>query len=253
MSLILTNLYYKEKDIGLNLYKSKREFVWGFDLNGAPKHIKLEDSRLSNKKRVYKNGDLILLTKSKSNFSHDFELEGHHCTIIQYADKLELRIDNQSFTHLYNLQKNKELFNENGPTSQVNMAKQVKNNVSSKAYKKDIYNEPLYKNTYNSNQEDKPKLFSFKIKKNNKKKENGFKNKFQFGKEQSQNKNLNQTEYLNTENKEIDLLGFQNDNNYNNNTIDVEDDKVINYNNTINVDNIHDKNNNLFNDNNFKY
>ena len=45
-------------------------------------------------------------------------------TIIQYGDTIELRIDNQSFTHLYNLQKNKELFaGEKCPTSKVNVVK----------------------------------------------------------------------------------------------------------------------------------
>ena len=44
--------------------------------------------------------------------------------IIQYGDTIELRIDNQSFTHLYNLQKNKELFaGEKCPTSKVNVVK----------------------------------------------------------------------------------------------------------------------------------
>jgi len=124
MTLNISNLFYSEQNIGLNLKMSKRRFIWGFDLDGKSHHIKLLDSRLSNKKRLYKNGDIILNIVAKRNFSHDFEVGGHHCTIIQYGDTIELRIDNQSFTHLYNLQKNKELFaGEKCPTSKVNVVK----------------------------------------------------------------------------------------------------------------------------------
>ena len=105
MSLNIANLFYLEENIGLNIHMSKRKFIWKFDLNDTPKEIKLLDSRLSNKKRLYKNDKMILNTKSKKNFSHEFEIDGHTCLIIQYADKFGLRIDNQSFTHIYNWQK----------------------------------------------------------------------------------------------------------------------------------------------------
>ena len=115
MSLNITNLSYLEENIGLNIHMSKRQFIWKFDLNGTPQEIKLLDSRLSNKKRLYKNDNMILNTKSKKNFSHEFEIDGHTCLIIEDADKFELRLDNQSFTHIYNWQKNKQMFEKKNP------------------------------------------------------------------------------------------------------------------------------------------
>ena len=110
MALNLTNLFYSEKDIGATVKITKRQFIWEFDLNGSSQRIELLDSRFSKKKRLFKNGVSILNTIEDGNFIHNFEIDGHPCVIIQYGDKIELRIDNQSFTHLYNLQKNKYFF-----------------------------------------------------------------------------------------------------------------------------------------------
>ena len=55
-SPILTNLFYSEKDIGATLKMSKRQFIWEFDLNGSSQRLELLDTRLSRKKRLFKNG-----------------------------------------------------------------------------------------------------------------------------------------------------------------------------------------------------
>ena len=224
MSLNITNLFYKESNIGLNIRVTKREFIWGFDLNGVSYHIKLEDSRLSHKKRLFKNGDLILKTVVKNNFCHDFDAGGHHCNIIQYADKMELRIDNQSFTHLYNLQKNRELFKgDNGPTSKI----KINNNYNTYDNKLDNNIEDMYKVKEDKN----PKLFNFRIKKDTGNKSSGFNSKFKFGENE---KNFSSTTYKPNQknmNFKNDLFGLQEDNdgnqttnfnnhkNYNTNTI----------------------------------
>jgi len=193
MTLNISNLFYTEKDVGLNLYKSKREFVWGFDLDGTPAHIKFLDSRLTNKKRIYKNGDLIFYTKSKTDFSHDFEVYGHHCVIIQYADKFELRIDGESFTHLYNLQKNKELFKKS-PTTNINNNNNI-NKVKVKTIEKDKNNEMVF---YKENKTNGENLFNFKIKKNNEQKSTGFKKIFKFGKNDEKYNTINYSNNFNT-------------------------------------------------------
>ena len=179
MTLNISNLFYTEKDVGLNLFKSKREFVWGFDLDGTPVHIKFLDSRLTNKKRIYKNGDIIFYTKCKTDFSHDFEVYGHHCVIIQYADKFELRIDGESFTHLYNLQKNKELFKKS-PTTNLNNNNKS-NKVNQQIKDNDKNNDMIFYKENKTNKQNEKKVFNFKIKNNNEKKSKGFKNKFKFG------------------------------------------------------------------------
>ena len=225
-SLNLTNLFYSEKDIGATLKISKRQFIWEFDLNGSSQKIELLDSRLSRKKRLYKNGVNILDTTETGNFIHNFEIDGHACVIIQYGDKIELRIDNQSFTHLYNLQKNKELFaGEKGPTSNTYVAKPY-NSYSSN---EDKHTESAFYKVNKPEEENKPKLFNFEIKKNTGNKNSGGFNKFKFGGNKNQsntssntnnnNNQVNSNNYNKNGNNggNIDLLGFQDNQNTNQN------------------------------------
>ena len=224
-SLNLTNLFYSEKDIGATLKISKRQFIWEFDLNGSSQKIELLDSRLSRKKRLYKNGVNILDTTETGNFIHNFEIDGHACVIIQYGDKIELRIDNQSFTHLYNLQKNKELFaGEKGPTSNTYVAKPY-NSYSSN---EDKHTESAFYKVNKPEEENKPKLFNFEIKKNTGNKNSGGFNKFKFGGNKNQSNtssNTNNNNQVNSNNNNknsnnggnIDLLGFQDNQNANQN------------------------------------
>ena len=224
MSLNLTNLVYSEKDIGASLKISKRQFIWEFDLNGSSQRIELLDSRLSGKKRLYKNGVNLLNTVEKGNFIHNFQIDGHPCVIIQYGDKIELRIDNQSFTHLYNLQKNKQLFaGEKGPTSNTYIAKPFNNYGNSESQNEQKAGDAIYKTKPEN--ENKPKLFNFAIKKDTSNKPHAFNNKFKFGNKNESststfnqnnnniNNNINNNNNNNTSNSNnkgnIDLLGFQ--------------------------------------------
>ncbi len=218
MALNITNLFYSEKDIGATLKISKKQYIWEFDLNGSSQHIELLDSRLSHKKRLFKNGVNILKTTEEGNFIHNFEIDGQPCVIIQYGDKIELRINNQSFTHLYNLQKNKQLFaGEKGPTSNIYVAKPF-NAATSSDDKKDTEN-PFYKNK--PEEDNKPKLFNFEIKKGAGNKSSGGFNKFKFGGnkgETNSSSNNNIQNNNNNNNGNPDLLGIQNNQNANNNT-----------------------------------
>ena len=221
MTLNISNLFYTEKDVGLNLYKSKREFVWGFDLDGTPAHIKFLDSRLTNKKRIYKNGDIIFYTKCKTDFSHDFEVYGHHCVIIQYADKFELRIDGESFTHLYNLQKNKELFKKSPTTNINNNNNNNLNKAKFKTIENDKNNEMVFYKDNKTNDKNEKNLFNFKIKKNNDKKATGFKKVFKFGKNDDKYNTINYSNNFNT----IDVN--KTDVNMNNNLLNLDDSNSI--------------------------
>ena len=257
MTLNLTNLFYSEKNIGSTLKFSKRQFIWEFDLNGSSQHIELLDSRLTQKKRLYKNGVTLLETKEEGNFIHNFEIDGHPCVIIQYGDKIELRIDNQSFTHLYNLQKNKQLFaGEKGPTSNIYISKPFNSYGSSE--QKDTENKEsiLYK-VNKPEEENKPKLFDFKIKKDTGNKSHGFNSKFKFGQNKEQsfsnkkefNNNKNNNINNNNENNKgnLDLLGFQdqesnlnkNNNNASNNSNNLLD---LSSNNNTNINNQNNQN-----------
>jgi len=234
-SLNLTNLFYSEKDIGATLKISKRQFIWEFDLNGSSQKIELLDSRLSRKKRLYKNGVNILDTTETGNFIHNFEIDGHACVIIQYGDKIELRIDNQSFTHLYNLQKNKELFaGEKGPTSNTYVAKPY-NSYSSN---EDKHTESAFYKVNKPEEENKPKLFNFEIKKNTGNKNSGGFNKFKFGGNKNQSNtssNTNNNNQVNSNNNNknsnnggnIDLLGFQDNQNANQNNANNANNNIL--------------------------
>ena len=256
MALSLTNLEYSEKDIGAKIKISKKQYIWEFNLNGSPQRIELLDSKLSHKKRLYKNGISILQTTEEGNFLHTFNIDGHECVIIQYGDKIELRVDNQSFTHLYNLQKNKELFaGEKGPTSNIYIAKPYNSYGSSDQNNKQNDESAFYKVSNPKVEEDnKPKLFNFEIKKESGNKSHGFNSKFKFGqnKEKSSSKSFNNSSSINNKqndnsnfnnksdnkNENIDLLGFQNpeintnnnDNNNNNNLLDFSDNNNSNIN-----------------------
>ena len=237
MSLNIANLSYLEENIGLNIHMSKRQFIWKFDLNGTPQEIKLLDSRLSNKKRIYKNDKMILNTKSKKNFSHEFEIDGHTCLIIQYADKFELRIDNQSFTHIYNWQKNKQMFEEKSP---VVISKKCINKICdgdgpNKEEENKKNEEVFYKPI--KTEENKPSMYSFSIKKDKTKKLNGFKKIFQFGHNKGKTVELNLTEWNYTNNNindikdknNINLLDFS-EQNTNNEKINNQTQNQINNN-----------------------
>jgi hypothetical protein len=181
MSLNITNLFYSEKEIGATIKLTKRQFIWEFDLNGSSQHIELLDSRFSGKKRLFKNGVNLLTTTEKGNFMHNFEIDGVACVIIQYGDKIELRINNQSFTHLYNLQKNKQMFaGEKGPTSNTYVAKSFSGFNSSEDQANQNNDAAFYKIS-KPDEEKKPKLFNFAIKKDGGKKSHEFKSKFTFG------------------------------------------------------------------------
>ena len=247
-SPILTNLFYSEKDIGATLKMSKRQFIWEFDLNGSSQRLELLDSRLSRKKRLFKNGVSILDTTETGNFIHNFEIDGHSCVIIQYGDKIELRIDNQSFTHLYNLQKNKQLFaGEKGPTSSTYVAKPFNTNSSNE----NKHAEDAFYKINKPEEENKPKLFNFEIKKDTGNKNTGGFNKFKFGvkndissNNNSNQINLNNNNKKNNNNENVDLLGFQDDKNTKNN------DNINNNNNNNNLLNFGNDNNNVQNQSN---
>ena len=267
MSVNITNLYYSEKDIGATLKISKRQFIWEFNLNGSAQRIELLDSRLSRKKRVFKNGINILNTTEEGNFIHNFEIDGHPCVIIQYGDKIELRIDNQSFTHLYNLQKNKQLFaGEKGPTSNIYVAKPYNSYGSSEQNDNKNNENAIYK-VNKPEEENKPKLFNFEIKKDTGNKSHGFNTKFKFGQNKGQatstsnQNNFNNNQNNNNDNQNnnkgnIDLLGFQeqepnvnnNDNNNinnNNNLLDFSNNNNSNVNNQ-NMQNTQKSGNDIF-------
>ena len=131
MSLDIKNLSYVEQDVGQHIKSSKKHFIWEFLLEGRPHKIELYDSRISGKKKLVKDGQVWKEVEGDISFSKSFEIGKYSCTIIQHGEKYELRIDNQSFSHLLDLEKNRVYFSSsNIPTSNSYVSKPT--NVSSK-------------------------------------------------------------------------------------------------------------------------
>ncbi|CDW74612.1 UNKNOWN [Stylonychia lemnae] len=69
-------------------------------------------SVLSGKKKILQNGQVIYFdSKFKSAFQFPFTIGKNSLNIVQHGDKFELRINNQSFTHLWDNERTKRNFN----------------------------------------------------------------------------------------------------------------------------------------------
>ena len=78
-------------------------------MDDKPQKIEVFHSILSEKTKLLKNGKVIEVSKA-GVFVKSFDINGHSCSLIQHGDRYEMRIDNQSFQHMLDLQRNKEHF-----------------------------------------------------------------------------------------------------------------------------------------------
>ena len=267
MSSSISGLHYEENQVGGTFKSSKIEYVWEFILNGSsPNKIQLIYSKWTDDKKLIKNGIEVYNKKNDDSYLKNFEIDGHIFSVIQLGDKFELRIDNQSFTHLYNLEKNKNFFTGDiDPTSKTQIADNKTGDIISEKNENNFY---IFKSKENDGKE-KQTLFNFKIKIDENKANSGLK-KFKFGpgikpSNNKFNKNINN----NQNNTNKDLLGFgdilqindvnnsssNNNNNINNNDIfglgiDNNDGNKNNQNNNNDIFNF-GNNNNEINNNNF--
>ena len=267
MSSSISGLHYEENQVGGTFKSSKIEYVWEFILNGSsPNKIQLIYSKWTDDKKLIKNGIEVYNKKNDDSYLKNFEIDGHIFSVIQLGDKFELRVDNQSFTHLYNLEKNKNFFTGDiDPTSKTQIADNKTGDIISEKNENNFY---IFKSKENDDKE-KQTLFNFKIKIDENKANSGLK-KFKFGpgikpSNNKFNKNINN----NQNNTNKDLLGFgdilqvndannsssNNNNNINNNDIfglgiDNNDGNKNNQSNNNDIFNF-GNNNNEINNNNF--
>ena len=266
MSSSISGLHYEENQVGGTFKSSKIEYVWEFILNGSsPNKIQLIYSKWTDDKKLIKNGIEVYNKKNDDSYLKNFEIDGHIFSVIQLGDKFELRVDNQSFTHLYNLEKNKNFFTGDiDPTSKTQIADNKTGDIISEKNENNFY---IFKSKENDGKE-KHTLFNFKIKIDENKANSGLK-KFKFGpgikpSNNKFNKNINN----NQNNTNKDLLGFgdilqiddannssSNNNNINNNDIfglgiDNNDGNKNNQSNNNDIFNF-GNNNNEINNNNF--
>jgi hypothetical protein len=125
MNIDIRNLNHVELDVAKHIKSTKKQFIWDFVLDGKSHKIELFDSRISGKKKVLKDGLILLQTEDDTAFIKSFDVGKHNCTLIQHGEKYELRIDNQSFNHLMDLEKNRLHFKNLRPTSTTYVANAV--------------------------------------------------------------------------------------------------------------------------------
>ena len=106
-------LYFKENNIGNWMKKSKKQYIWKMKVDGETHHIEFLDSVLSGKKKIMKNGMVVFERQLFGvPFQYPFTIGKHSFNIAMHGDRYELRVDGNSFSHMYNLTKNKTQMEE---------------------------------------------------------------------------------------------------------------------------------------------
>ena len=151
-------VYYKEKNIGNWLKKSKKQYIWKLEVDGDLHCIEFLDSILSGKKKIIKNG-LIVFERQLFGvpFQYPFNIGKHSLNIAMHGDKYELRVDGMSFSHLYNLTKSQNYGNDNyeEEDDDDNDMGAYGDDVSGSSHKKSSYDEPhIYENKKEVNKDD---------------------------------------------------------------------------------------------------
>ena len=238
MSSPVSGLRYEENQIGGAFKSPQTEYIWEFIINGNLNKIVFINQKWSGKNRLIKNGVEVFDKKKDGSFLKNFEIDGHIFSILKYGEKYELRIDNQYFNHLYNLEKNKIFFQNEDQKSKE------------QAEKKDNQSKNIFKYEGNKNKE-KHGILDFKIKIDESNQNSGLK-KFKFGQGMApridKNKNIENTQNNPSNNDDIFGLGINNskdeEKEKNNNNINIIDD-IFGYGNNNNNANKNENNNNI--------
>lgn len=81
---------------------SKSQFRWKLSLEGNITVIEVFNSKLSGKRRVYRDGILICDKQLlEGSFSYTFNVQDHTFVVMQHGEHYELKIDNISYSHLH--------------------------------------------------------------------------------------------------------------------------------------------------------
>ena len=205
----ITNLHYIERNVGGTVKTSKKQHIWEFTIDNKDERVEFFDSHLSFKRKVIVNGQLIYDKQdgNQTYFNLSFQLDGHNVVITKTFDRVDLRIDSESFEHIYHLERNKLFYNKNPePTVYSTVSKTVdtRNNFNLR----DNFYSHQNKNL-NFNQ---PQLFNFKIT-NGKGQQNNFA-RFKFGGDDNNTFQNNQNNF-NQQQGNVNQINIQNNNNDN--------------------------------------
>lgn len=128
----MCNFNFYVKEVGKTIKSSKVKHTWEVTIDKKHHIVELFDSRMSGKMKVTRDGTVIFFEEEFSGLlSLPFTIDKHNCSLVQSGEGYEMRIDNLVFTNLVELERTKNLFGGNDPTS-VSYKPQA-NNVSKKA------------------------------------------------------------------------------------------------------------------------
>ena len=129
---LLKNTEYQEKYIGERIKQTKISYIWKFDYEYITYTVELHCSKLSGKYRLYLNKELLKeIVDLFQPFNHQFNINDMKCMVIQYGSKFDFRIENQSFNHIYELQKNKSAFTTKNEVNKLEKKEESKPQIKS--------------------------------------------------------------------------------------------------------------------------
>ena len=88
--------------LNIKQYSSKVLYTWSFKLKGEEHKVELWDSKLSGKKKLAVDGDVIVDYKTScAIFNYSFKLDGYYFNVVQIADgKFDIKINSFFFKEL---------------------------------------------------------------------------------------------------------------------------------------------------------
>ena len=101
-SLTIEKLYKDEREVGKTFKGTKKYYVWEFVLNGKFHKVEMFHSKVSSKKKLCLDAQVLIEDKSFStDFQYSFGIDKNYFSVVQLTmDKFDLRIDNRPFEHL---------------------------------------------------------------------------------------------------------------------------------------------------------
>ena len=96
-------LNFQQFNVGKNIKKSKKRFVYTLRINEKQHTIEIFNSLLSGKIKILHNGKEVYHRKQMmvTGLNFSLQISGNALYILQQGDNFEIRINNQLFSHLY--------------------------------------------------------------------------------------------------------------------------------------------------------
>jgi len=96
-------IFASVQDIGKTVKKTKKHYVWKFNIDGRDHILELFTSMISGKKKIMIDGRIIFEGQKvlSSNFTYPIEVDRQTVNIYQHGEKYDVLINGQPFAQLY--------------------------------------------------------------------------------------------------------------------------------------------------------